>query len=116
MFTYGSNIMDKTLSHYLTELQAINKQRKYWLVLSMFVVIIISYIIFDWTKITKDQWYFWILISLGLTISVVWWYWTMRVVRIMLHHRLEETEILHDLVLDIKDIKKNVKEYLTPNK
>ena len=40
----------------------------------------------------------------------------MRVVRIMLHHRLEETEILHDLVLDIKDIKKNVKEYLTPNK
>jgi uncharacterized membrane protein len=104
--------MDKILSHHITDLQAINKQRKYWLMLSIFVVAVISYIVFDWQALSKNN-YFWIFIFSGLTVAVVWWYWTMRIVRIFIQHRQEEVKILHDLVIDIKDIKKNVKDYLT---
>ena len=117
MFTYGSNILKKILSHHLTDLQEINRQRKYWLVLSAFVVAVVSYIIFDWNRLlNKDYLYLWTLVTFGLTICIVWWYWTMSIVRVFLRHRKEETEILYDLVVDIKDIKENIKEFLTPDK
>ena len=111
----GASIMDKLLRH-LKEINIIDKQTRYWLILSVFVVTLLIYIVTDWNHIYKDQWQLWPLIILSLCTTVVWWYWTMRTIRTILNHRQEEVEILQDLVLDIKDLKKNIREYLTPDK
>jgi ABC-type long-subunit fatty acid transport system fused permease/ATPase subunit len=107
--------MDK-LSRHLNDIKAIDKQRRYWLMLSIFVVTMVTYIVIDWNQISNNQWQLWPIGLMALITTIVWWYWTMRVIRTLLNHRQEEVEILQDLVLDIKDIKKNVRDYLTPDK
>lgn len=105
--------MDNKLSGHLNQLKAIRRQRKYWLLLSVMVVGFITYIISDWNQLSQDRIYFYLVISSGLGIAIVWWYWTMNVMKTLIQHRSEELEILNDLVVDIKDIKQHVKDVLT---
>jgi ABC-type bacteriocin/lantibiotic exporter with double-glycine peptidase domain len=100
--------MDKKLSRHLKNLKLFNNQRKAWLVLSAFVVLVIGKIVFDKT-ILENHHYVWAMVAVGLTISVVWWYWTMRLIRQLIDHRQQESEILVDIVNSIKDIKEDVK-------
>jgi hypothetical protein len=65
-------------------------------------------IILDWTILGQNK-TFWILVSLGLTLSVTWWYWTMKLVRKIIDHRLVEVEILSNIVGDIKEIREDIK-------
>lgn len=81
--------------------------RKFWLRISLLVVVVVNGIIWGWDKVHESRWA-WILTSLGLTIGVVWWYWTMKLIRITLNHRYDEIEILKDLVSDIKSIKNDL--------
>lgn len=104
--------MENKLTKHQTHLKAFDKQRKLWLVLSSFVVVAVSDIIFNWTTITSSY-LIWALVSCGLLVAVVWWYWTMRLIHQLIDHRLEESEILHDIVVEIKDIKKEVKETMS---
>jgi ABC-type bacteriocin/lantibiotic exporter with double-glycine peptidase domain len=90
--------------------QAINnidKERIFWLRVSVFVVFVILGIIWQWNSI---QLYHvqWITVSLVLSLSVCWWYWTMRLIRLTLSHRKDEVEILGEIVNDIKIIKNNI--------
>lgn len=101
--------MEKNLSKHQDHLKAFDKQRKAWLALSAFVVIAVGDIIFNWSAVTTNY-LVWVLVSCGLLVAVVWWYWTMRLIKQLINHRIEEAEILHDIVSDIKDIKKEVKE------
>ena len=100
--------MDKKLSRHLKNLKAFNSQRKAWLVLSAFVVLAIGKIVFNETTLENHH-YVWAMVSFGLTISVVWWYWTMRLIRQLIDHRQQESEILVDIVESIRDIKEDVK-------
>lgn len=90
--------------------QSINKlniERKLWLVLSILVVAasVISFLSWNSIQVYHLQWVF---VTSGITISMIWWFWTMRLIRIILNHRLVEIEILQEIVNDIKDIKNNV--------
>jgi hypothetical protein len=100
--------MDKKLSRHLKNLKLFNNQRKAWLALSAFVVLVIGKVVFDQT-ILENHHYVWAMISIGLTISVTWWYWTMRLIRQLIDHRRDESEILYDIVASIRDIKEDVK-------
>ena len=100
--------MDKKLSRHLQNLKTFNNQRKAWLVLSAFVVLAIGKVVFDQTTLENHH-YIWAMISIGLTISVTWWYWTMRLIRQLIDHRRDESEILHNIVASIRDIKEDVK-------
>ena len=100
--------MDKKLSRHLNHLKLFNNQRKAWLGLSIFVIVAAGKIIFDQTVLDSHH-YVWAMVSAGLIVSIVWWYWTMRLVRQLIDHRMEESEILVDIVNTIKDIKEDVK-------
>jgi type III secretory pathway component EscU len=102
--------MENKLTKLQKHLKAFDRQQKLWLVLSGLVVIAVSDIVFNWTTVT-GSYLIWILVSFGLLVAVVWWYWTMRLIRQLIDYRLEESEILQDIVIDIRDIKKEVKEY-----
>ena len=104
------NLLNKNLS----ELKQFNKQRKLWLLLSLFVMTSISFIIFDWNHIQQYK-LEWTMGSIGVVISAVWWYWTMRLIRHLIQHKTDEYQILSELITEIKDIKAHVREVL-PNK
>jgi hypothetical protein len=100
--------MDKKINHHLRHLKAFNDQRRAWLVLSFFVTATILKIVFDW-KSFKSAHIIWMFLTLGFTVSVVWWYWTMRLIRQLIDHRKDESEILYDIVQAIRDIQTEVK-------
>jgi len=85
----------------------LNIERKLWLALSGLVVAASFVLFLGWNSIQVNhlQWFF---VTLGITVSMIWWFWTMRLIRIILNHRLTEVEILQEIVNDIKDIKINV--------
>jgi ABC-type bacteriocin/lantibiotic exporter with double-glycine peptidase domain len=99
--------MDNKIFRHLAHLKAFNNQRKAWLVLSAFVMITIVTITADWNHIESKL--LWILASIGTAVAAIWWYWTMRIIRQLLEHRQEESEILHDVVQSIREIKEDVK-------
>jgi hypothetical protein len=85
----------------------LNIERKLWLILSVLVVAasVISFLGWDSIQVHHLQWVF---VTSGILISMIWWFWTMRLIRIILNHRLVEIEILQEIVNDIRDIKNNV--------
>jgi len=99
--------MDKKLLKHIQHLNLFNNQRKAWLTLSVFVVSAVAFIIVDWNQITPKM--MWLLASAGCLTAVVWWYWTMRIIRQLIDHRKEESEILHDIIVVIKEIKEDIK-------
>ena len=102
--------MNKNLITHLTDLQKLNTQRKAWLVLSALVMCVIGFIIFDNHELSKLN-ILWVVGAVGITLSVVWWYWAMRLINKMFMHRKEEIEILGALfesVVELRDhIRKN---------
>ena len=98
-----------------TQLKQFEGQRKGWLVLSAFIAAIVAGIIFDWDSLVNNH-AMWVVASLGLLLSMVWWYWSMRLIRFVLQYKIEETIILNDIITEIRDIKKSVLEDLTKDK
>jgi ABC-type bacteriocin/lantibiotic exporter with double-glycine peptidase domain len=99
--------MAPSLEKIKADLLRFDTERKFWLLVSGFVATAIIMIIYKWNDILSNH-LVWIIVSSMLTVSVIWWYWTMRVVRSVLRHRHSEVEILHDLINDIKEIKTEV--------
>ena len=99
--------MAPTLLNILKKLEEFEQQRKFWLRLSAFIIVVILSITWKWDliQINHTEWVFG---SIGLSMSAVWWYWTMRVVRATISHRKDEVKILAELITDIKDIKTEV--------
>jgi hypothetical protein len=101
------------LDLYNQELDQLNKQRKVWLWASSVVVLGVVLFISFWNLIidyTHHQWVTWSAVSLGLLITVNWWYWTMGMVRRSLAHQITVVEILNNITNDIKHVKEDVKE------
>jgi hypothetical protein len=85
----------------------LNIERKLWLALSGLVVAASFVLFLGWNTIQVNHLQ-WVFVTAGVTVSMVWWFWTMRLIRIILNHRLTEVEILQEIVSDIRDIKDNV--------
>jgi uncharacterized membrane protein YccC len=99
--------MAPKLTKITKDLEKFNKERKFWLFISGFVTLMALVVSLEWDYVLSQH-TVWIIVSVGLTISVIWWYWTMRIIRTVLQHRYQEVEILHDLIVDIKEIKTEV--------
>ena len=102
--------MENKLSKQLHELKEINRQRKAWLILSAFVMTVIAFTVFEWEIIETNQ-LIWAVLGIGATVSAVWWYWTMRTLNKLIHQRAVETEVLYDMVNDIREIKSEVRDF-----
>lgn len=92
---------------YLARLNKFNKERKRWLILSSVAVISIIGAVIDWHQIEQYR-LEWILSGIGLTIAIVWWYWTMRVIRYLIDFKVKEHELLLEVVTDIRSIKQEI--------
>lgn len=99
--------MAHKLQTIIKALEKFDSERIFWLKLSAFVVLVILFSIFEWSLIQRYD-LGWYVFAAGTTISVIWWYWTMRLIRATLSHRQEEVKVLIDLVEDIKAIKQQV--------
>lgn len=95
------------LNTIITSLKKLNSERKVWLAFSSVVCLCILFLIFDWNCIQTLHLRAYVIAG-GLMLSVAWWYWTMRLIRIILSHREEEFKILQEIVDDIKIIKKDI--------
>lgn len=103
---------DKLIEKTKVDLEHIHDQRRLWLWASSIVFWAIIMIIFAWDWITdlhsKSIW--WVIVSCMLLLSINWWYWTMRVLRKLLAHQALEYEILTSMLVDLDEIKQNVRE------
>lgn len=96
------------MKNHIEALKKFDQERKSWLALSAFVAVGILGIIFGWNVVQTNH-LIWLVSSLGLIIAVIWWYWTMRLIRHLIEHKIFETVILEDIVDDIRHIKEEVK-------
>lgn len=93
------------------DLDKINNQRRMWLYASSVVVLGIVSLIFtwDWLDHFHSSQLWWLIISVMLVISANWWYWTMRVIRILLKHQKAEYDLLKCIIEDIGQAKDDIR-------
>jgi hypothetical protein len=104
--------MEKQVKKHLKELVQIDSQRKKLLLIGIFVVAMILTIITKWNDVDQYR-VLWLIISFVLIVGVVWWYWTMSVIKQLIGHKLTESSILRELIVDIQIIKTEVKKVLS---
>lgn len=97
--------MDKRLESQLFDLKKFDLQRKAWLVLSAFVMAVLLFVIFDHKHLVEHG-VLWQIGILAITMSAVWWYWAMRLIRQLIQHRIAELEVLSDLHQTLVMVKK----------
>ena len=100
--------MESRLKKHLDKLHAFDNERRAWLVLSAFVVIAVLIIILGWDAVTHSK-IIYLVGTIGLVLSVTWWYWTMRLVRHLLESKTEEYTLLSEIVQMVRDVKNDVK-------
>jgi ABC-type bacteriocin/lantibiotic exporter with double-glycine peptidase domain len=96
------------IKKHIEELHIIDSQRKGWLVLSAVVAAGLLGIIFGWNAVQQYH-LVWLVVGGGLIISMIWWFWTMRLINHLIHYKVTESEILNDIVEDIRAIKDEVR-------
>lgn len=102
--------MVKNLTSQLKKLEKFNKDRYTWIKLSILVLISVLLLIADWTLLLTLNLH-WLFVPGGLIISIIWWYWTMKLIRELINQKQTEVELLSSLIEDIKDIKEDIKKY-----
>lgn len=96
------------ISKNLKLLQSLNRERIFWLRISGFVVFSFFLIVFNWTKIVNSD-LVWIIVGSGVFICILWWYWTMSIIRKLISFKTLETEIMSELITDIKAVRTDIK-------
>jgi len=109
-FTMNSHI-NNFFEHHNRQIEKLNNQRRYWLYASSVVSIGIIFLIFGWGWI--DQLHsaplWWVIASSMLIISANWWYWTMKVIRIILTHQQAEYHLLQGILIELNEFKNDIK-------
>jgi hypothetical protein len=109
--------IEQILDSHLEDLEKINNRRRSWLYASSIVVIGIIFIIFswDWLDHFHQSSVWWVIVSLMLVISINWWYWTMRVVRLLLDHQHAQHMLLRCIIEDVVQSREDIKHLVTNN-
>lgn len=96
------------INTHLKKLEELERQRVLWLRLSGFITVVVMIMIAEWDMITGSK-IQWVLTSAGVSLSVVWWYWTMVVIRQILWSRIDEARVLAEIANEVQDIKQAIK-------
>jgi ABC-type bacteriocin/lantibiotic exporter with double-glycine peptidase domain len=97
----------KKIQKHIDEFNLINTQRKAWLILSAFVSVGVLGVILGWNFVQGSH-LVWIVVCGGLLVSMIWWYWTMSIIRHLIHYKKTEAEILIDITKEIRNIKNTI--------
>ena len=101
--------MFTTAQKYLYKISKINQQKILWYKLSVFVIIAIMVLIYEYDYIVLARLERWFLFA-GLIVSAVWWYWTMGVLSVLLKIKNLQLEMLNEILDNLKNIKSNVQD------
>lgn len=100
-----------------TLMNAINKRRQWWLIVSLLMFASVIWIILKWDWFTSLHnipiW--WAIVSLLAITCISWWLWTLKFINQLLDHRRTEYELIDDLLREIKDLNILVKELTVDN-
>ena len=107
--------LEDLLERHRNDLEKLNNQRKIWLLASSIVFCGIIFLIFGWEWLSdlQSKGIWWLVVSLMLIISINWWYWTMRVLRVIIHYQEIEYALIKEIYEDINVVKNNIKETFT---
>jgi len=98
------------LNRHEEDLNRINDQRRLWLYASSVVFVSTIFLIFGWNWLSglesSELW--WFIVSCMLITSINWWYWTMKVIRIILKYQAIEYELLKDILNDVAELKASI--------
>ena len=108
--------MNQEINHILIQhekdINRISNQRRLWSYASSVVVCVLIFLIFGWdwlsTLTSKKLW--WVIVSLMIIISINWWYWTMRVIRIILKYQHIEYDLLKSILYDVQTIRVEIRD------
>lgn len=103
--------MVKKLEQGLAQLEKLNRQRIIWLRLSGFVVIAILTLFVDWHYIQENRKLEFLVISSGIILSVLWWYWTMIILKNMIEQKKAESDAIIGVIQEVREIKEMVKKF-----
>lgn len=110
-----NQITHRLLARHAEDLDRINNQRRIWLYASSLVFLGIIGLIFTWDWIDHFQsnkiW--WSIISVILILCINWWYWTMRVIRILLNHQQVEYDLMQCILEDVEMAKYELRNLAT---
>ena len=88
------------------KLNKIAKQRTMWLYASSICFVGIISLIFSWDFIddlhSKSIW--WVIVSIMLIVSINWWYWTMKSIRLLLETHSDSIHLLNDIIYELKKV------------
>jgi hypothetical protein len=97
-------MVEEYLEQHLIDVEKFERQRIFWLKLSGFVVLIVLLMAVDFLFLGNRS-FFWFLSICGMAVAVVWWYWTMRLIRFTLNSRLGEIKILMGVMKEFRKLK-----------
>ena len=95
------------LERHNRDIDKLNNQRQLWLYASSVVLVAALFLIFgwDWLSSLSSRKLWWLIISSMIIIAVNWWYWTMKVIRIILKYQSIEYALLKSIIVDINELK-----------
>lgn len=102
----------KLIESFQSNIIKLNDQRKRWLTFSsiIFVGIILLIAFTDNINNLHSHSVWWTIGSIGLIISVNWWYWTLTLIRQVLQHQVSVIEILTEITSDVKVIRTDIQD------
>lgn len=100
----------KLLEKFKSDIIRLNKQRVQWIAFSLIIFVVVTLIIFFSETInhlhSHSIWY--IIGSVGLLLSINWWYWTLTLIQNVLQHQIDTVIILSEITNDVKEIKTDI--------
>ena len=98
------------ISKFKSDIIRLNDQRQRWLTFSSVIFVGVILIIFfsDTINNLHSNTIWWAIGSVGLLVSVNWWYWTLTLIRRVLQHQIDTVVILNEITNDVKDIKTDI--------
>jgi hypothetical protein len=98
------------LEKFKSDITRLNKQRIRWLAFSSVIFVVVILIIFFSEKINNlhSHTVWWVIGSMGLLLSINWWYWTLTLIRSVLQHQIDTVIILSKITSDVKEIKTDI--------
>lgn len=103
--------MTPELKKQINQLQTIENQRNTWIKLGVIFVIYLVLLAVEWYAEAILTAGVWILAGIIIALTtIVWWVWTMFLIKSLLNTKLEEIQLLTAVIEDIKTVKNDVAE------
>lgn len=102
----------KLISEFKKDIIKLNNQRTHWLQFSsvVFIGVILTIVFSENINDLHSNTVWWAIGSIGLIVSINWWYWTLSLIRSVLHNQINVIILLNEITTDVREIKTEITE------